>query len=120
MGLSSTNVAFNMATSFSINVDLLSGGIYTLKFNASDEKDRIFFPHSETTFFMTKAQLWELTNKLNQFLVPAEDACESCEKTKDICDCVPCNSCGHDTAREDIYMGYCLSCEDQRMVRNIR
>ena len=120
MGLSSTNVALNQAVTVRFNVHELSSGTVVLNICASDVEDRIFFPHSETALFMTKAQLWELTNKLNQFLVPAEDACESCEKTKDICDCVPCNSCGHDTAREDIYMGYCPSCEDQRMVRSIR
>lgn len=31
-----------------------------------------------------------------------------------------CNSCGEETPVEDIYMGYCPSCEDRRMVRSIR
>lgn len=122
MGLSSTNVALNQASTVRFNVHELSGGTVVLNICASDVEDRIFFPHSETALFMTKEQLQELAQKINIYLTPQveEDICDSCEMKEDNCECVECGSCGEKTKTEDLYMNYCPSCEDRRMVTSIR
>lgn len=122
MSITQTNIMLKYAKIVKYRITDIAHDTYTLHINASNAEEMYWSGESETILFFSKAQLQELAETLNKVLVPeiTEDTCESCEKTKDICDCVPCNSCGHDTAREDIYMGYCPSCEDQRMVRNIR
>lgn len=125
MGLSSTNVALNQAVTVRFDVSSLSNGTLVLNICASDVEDRIFFPHSETALFMTREQMQELAQKLNIFLVPElkeveEDCCDSCNVSKDECECVDCDSCGEKTKQEDLYEGRCPGCEDEQMVRSIK
>lgn len=69
MGLLTTNLALNMAQSVNINVHQLNetSGTYVININASDEQERIFFPHAEIALFMTADQLKELADKINNF-----------------------------------------------------
>lgn len=69
MGLLSTNLALNMAKTVRFNVHQLNenSGTYVVNINASDEEDRIFFPHAETTLFMTEEQLKELWDTITDF-----------------------------------------------------